>query len=182
GPSITALAIDPQTPTTLYAGTSDRGVFKSVDAEATWSLTGLTGIPITSLAIDVQNPSTIYAGTQGGGVFRFNSADEGGTWVGKNTGLPNPDVAAVVIDPLPPTTLYAVVPSIGVFKSTNGGDTWTPMLLDADRPFSGYVYWPESVSIYTLVSAPALEPAMPATLYAGVSYVALDFELETVYW
>src|SRR5258705_1756398 len=56
GPSITALAIDPQTPITLYAVTSDRGVFKSVDGGATWSLTGPTSIPATSLAIDVQDP------------------------------------------------------------------------------------------------------------------------------
>jgi hypothetical protein len=184
GPSITALAIDRQTPTTLYAGTSDRGVFKSVDAGATWSLTGLIGIRVTSLAIDARNPSTIYAGTQGGGVFRFKSADEGGTWVAVNTGLPDPNVAVVVIDPLPATTLHAVVtsgPNAGVFKSTNSGDTWISMLSSDDPSLRT---WPPSefTMIYTLVSAPALEPAGAATLYAGVSYGAVDSTLEAIYW
>src|SRR3989442_10459591 len=42
--TINALAIDPQTPTTLYAGTSGHGVFKSTDAGGTWSAvnTGLS--------------------------------------------------------------------------------------------------------------------------------------------
>src|SRR2546430_6969673 len=31
-----ALAIDPQTPSTLYAGTSGRGVFQSTDGGASW--------------------------------------------------------------------------------------------------------------------------------------------------
>src|SRR5436190_20840916 len=42
--TINALAIDPQTPTTLYAGTSGHGVFKSTDGGGNWSAvnTGLT--------------------------------------------------------------------------------------------------------------------------------------------
>jgi len=184
GPSITALAIDPQTPTTLYAGTSDRGVFKSVDAGATWSLTGLSGIPITSLAIDVQNPSTVYAGTRGAGVFRLTTGADGGSWVAINDGLLDFEVAVVMIDPLVSTTLYAVVPTAGggLLKSTNSGDTWIPLLLNADIPFPCCWYWPISATIYTLLSTPSLEPATPATLYAGVSYVGLDFELEMTYW
>src|SRR5437899_12898451 len=39
--SITALVIDPKTPTTLYALTCDRGVFTSIDGGATWSATSL---------------------------------------------------------------------------------------------------------------------------------------------
>src|SRR5439155_904852 len=37
--NVRAIAIDPTTPTTLYAGT-DSGVFKSVDGGATWSAMG----------------------------------------------------------------------------------------------------------------------------------------------
>ena len=37
GGPVTALAIDPQTPTTLYAGTQCSGVIKSVDGGETWS-------------------------------------------------------------------------------------------------------------------------------------------------
>src|SRR2546428_6168371 len=67
--NITALAIAPPTtttPTTIYAGTSDRGVFKSTDGGATWSATDLTNIYVSALAIDLVTQA-LYAGTYGGG-------------------------------------------------------------------------------------------------------------------
>jgi hypothetical protein len=59
--NITALAIDSQRPTTLYAGTSDRGVFKTTDGGATWSATGLANVYVNALAIDPQTPSVVHA-------------------------------------------------------------------------------------------------------------------------
>jgi hypothetical protein len=170
GPSITAVAIDPQTPTTLYAGTPDRGVFKSVDAGATWILTGLIGIRVTSLAIDPRNPSTVYAGTQGGGVFRFKSADDGGTWVAINTGLLYLDVAAVVVDPRSSTTLYALVPWVGLFKSTNSGDTWIPILLNGDIPDAPCCW-------YLAIAAQT-----STTLYAGTDVGLFETTGSTEIW
>jgi photosystem II stability/assembly factor-like uncharacterized protein len=71
GGAIVALAIDPQTPTTLYAGTYD-GVFQSTDGGASWSAAnnGLTNTDVQALAIDPQTPTTLYAVTWGGGVFK----------------------------------------------------------------------------------------------------------------
>ena len=68
---VNALAIDPQTPSTLYAGTVDAGVFKSTDGGGHWSAanTGLTTMYVRALAIDPQTPSTLYAGTEGGGAY-----------------------------------------------------------------------------------------------------------------
>jgi hypothetical protein len=70
GGEIGALAIDPATPTTLYAGTS-RGVFKSTNGGGNWSEanSGLTNTGVRALAIDPATPTTLYAGTWGGGVF-----------------------------------------------------------------------------------------------------------------
>ena len=61
------LAIDPGTPSTLYAGTYN-GVFKSTDAGATWEAlnTGWSGPPVSALAIDPAAPGRLYAGTEGG--------------------------------------------------------------------------------------------------------------------
>src|SRR5438874_1144866 len=83
GGPIGALAIDPVTPTTLYAGTDSNGVFKSTNGGASWSAvnTGLTAKTVSILAVDPQTPATLYAATQSGwsGVV-FKSTNGGGSW------------------------------------------------------------------------------------------------------
>ena len=72
GERIQALAIDPTSPSTLYAGSSRGGVFKSTDGGGSWSAvnSGLTHpnlggrLPVVNaLAINPLTPSTVYAGT-----------------------------------------------------------------------------------------------------------------------
>ena len=46
-----ALAIDPTTPSTLYAGTGSDGVFKSTDGGGSWSAVN-TGLPGTAVVVD----------------------------------------------------------------------------------------------------------------------------------
>ncbi len=74
-----ALAIDPTTPGTLYAGTS-AGVFERTDAGATWVAPN-PGLPeynsVLALAIDPITPRTPYAGTADGA---FKSTDAGAIW------------------------------------------------------------------------------------------------------
>ena len=66
--SATALAIDPTTPTTVYAGTEFNGVLKSTDGGSTWHAlnTGLTNLNVHGLAIDPLAPRRLYAGTDAG--------------------------------------------------------------------------------------------------------------------
>ncbi len=65
---IYALAIDPTTPNTLYAGTSGGGMFKSTNGGTIWSAvnTGLTNLNVYALAMD---STMLYAGTYYGGAF-----------------------------------------------------------------------------------------------------------------
>ena len=95
GGFVRAFAIDPLTPTTLYAGT-EGGVFKSTNSGSTWSpaSSGLTGFNSTILAlgIDPLTPSTLYAGTSGG---VFKSTDAGGTWSPASSGPMNPSACAL---------------------------------------------------------------------------------------
>ena len=116
-----ALAIDPQTPTTLYAGGTG-GVFKSTDGGESWSAvsSGLTDLRVSSLAIDPKTPTTLYAGTSGSGVFR--SADGGISWSAFNAGLTDLNISSVVLDPRRPTTVYAAAAG-GFFdgRVTGGG-------------------------------------------------------------
>src|SRR5439155_1654570 len=117
---VSALAIDPQTPATLYAET-EGGVFKSTNTGGSWNAvnTGLTATPVGALAIDPQTPATLYAGTRAlppgrrGGVFK--STNGGASWSAVNIGA---DVLAMAIDPQTPTTLYAGTGD-GILKSIN---------------------------------------------------------------
>ena len=74
---VRALAIDPATPATLYAGTYGGGVFKSMNGGGNWTAvnTGLTNTYVFALAIDPATPATLYAGTSGGGVFAIQQMD-----------------------------------------------------------------------------------------------------------
>lgn len=66
GGPIAVLAVDPAMPATVYAGTPNNGVFKSIDGGAHWVAinTGLTELSITALAIDPAMPATVYLGVQ----------------------------------------------------------------------------------------------------------------------
>jgi photosystem II stability/assembly factor-like uncharacterized protein len=66
---VTALAIDPVHPTTLYAATGGSGVFRSTDSGKSWQSlnAGLTALDVRALALDATG-QTLYAGTVGGGV------------------------------------------------------------------------------------------------------------------
>jgi photosystem II stability/assembly factor-like uncharacterized protein len=118
--SIPALAIDPQTPTTLYVGTSPSSfrkpfdlAFRSDDGGASWrpATSGLD-IRVNALIVDPRRPGTVYAGTYNG---VFQSSDGGDSWSALNAGLNGFVVDALAIDPRPPGALYAGTRSGGVF-------------------------------------------------------------------
>jgi len=171
GGAVNALAIDPSTPATVYAGTAAGGVFKSVDSGGSWTAvnTGLTNLAVLSLAIDPSTPATLYAGTNGAGVFK--SVDSGGNWTPVHTGLTNLAVTELAIDPSTPTTLYAGTDGGGIFKSTNAGGNWTAA--SAGLGLSGHTA--------ASVTALAIDPASPGTLYAGATFYALELWLWSVF-
>ena len=52
GVTVTALAVDPDTPSTAFAGTSGAGILKSTDGGTTWTSANLgLPTPISTLAI-----------------------------------------------------------------------------------------------------------------------------------
>ena len=127
GGPVIALAVDPSTPTTMYAA-AGFDVFKTTDGGARWRATSAGLInPTVELVIDPSRPSTVYAGTLSTGVYK--STNGGGTWVPMNQGLEAPAgilVDALAIDPLSPDTLYVALADRGLWKSTDGAGSWEP--------------------------------------------------------
>ena len=152
GGQVTTLAVDPQTPSTLYAAALG-GIFNSTDGGASWARasSGITDLSIKALVIDPQTPTTLYAGTdQGGGVFK--STDGGISWTALNSaaGVVN----GLAIDPKTPTTLYAAEEQSGLLKSTDGGATFNGIGGSGLPGFGTYV-------------ALAIDPNTTTTLYAS---------------
>jgi photosystem II stability/assembly factor-like uncharacterized protein len=129
GGSVTALAFTANG-RTVYAGTQDTGVFKSVDAGRSWSLTDtrLHGAVQDLATVPSRNSATVYVATSRG---IWKSADAGATWRDLTPNLPGlfepPDVRIVVVDPLFPDTVYVSLVGSGaplLFRSTDGGASW----------------------------------------------------------
>ncbi len=158
GGYVYALAIDPATPSTLYAGTaaSGGGVYKSTDGGDSWAGAGagLPGLEVYALAVDPAAPSTVYCGTLDGGVYK--STDGGENWTGTFVGIDYGRIAALAIDPTVTSTLYAGAAYAGtgggVYKSTDGGDSWTAINSGLTSPD---------------VTALAIDRTHPEILYAG---------------
>ena len=97
GGRISALAIDPGTPDTLYAGTYG-GVYKSTDGGGNWNAVndGLYAERVYALTIDPDTPDTLYAGTDRG---PHKSTDGGESWSAAYDGMSPILVNALAIDP-----------------------------------------------------------------------------------
>ena len=151
---IFALAINPISPSMLYAGTS-QGVYLSLDAGTNWTLTSTllvtssSGPYVQAIAVDPVTPSTLYAGTSLG---IFSSTNAAATW-GPNIGLSGYDVRALAIDPQDRATLYAAT-IYGVYRSTDQGGDWTAINNGLTNLFC---------------LALAIDPQTPSTLYVGTA-------------
>jgi photosystem II stability/assembly factor-like uncharacterized protein len=178
-----ALAVARSDSNVIYAGTGEatnsalsfygRGVLKSTDAGATWTLLGndvFDRHTIGQIVVSPLDPNTVYAAVADGGANGVNSNQ--GVWKSTDGGLSWTDTTAgisrtvafsdVEMDPTDPQTLYAAAGSFrgspvnGVYKSTDGGATWTgagnfPMGV-ADGRISVAVASAEPQTLYALVS------------------------------
>jgi hypothetical protein len=123
GCGISAVALDAQIPSIVYAGSRYRGVFKSIDGGIHWAPvnSGLpdsgSGISVSALAADPQHSGTVYASVAGG---LFKTIDGGATWT--DTGLTSSPVA-LTIDPQNSGVIYAASPD-GLSQSADSGTNW----------------------------------------------------------
>ena len=192
--SVFGFAVDPTDQSVVYAATG-QGVILTENGGDSWAVKS-AGLPrdafvnvvgpgpfrmVRSILVDPANPLVLYAGVKAsstllpGGVYL--SVNGGESWAPFNTGLPSAAttggasiVTAFAIDHGSATgswgTVYAAIgategnvctaTTCGVFKSVDGGN-WTPM--------NGGFPLPADQSI----SALAIDPLPPASLYAGTS-------------
>ena len=125
----------------LYAGTIDRGVYKSTDGGKSWKkmlyVNPTTGA--ADLSLDVSNPRILYAGmwdyqrkpwqirSGGPGSGIWKSVDGGENWEQLKKGLPEEmGKVAVDVSPANPMRVYANIEAEkgGVFRSDDGGKSW----------------------------------------------------------
>jgi photosystem II stability/assembly factor-like uncharacterized protein len=123
GGIVHTILTNPANPATMYAATSEAGVFKSTDRGRHWQPVnrGLTRVNVMSLAADLVMPATIYAGTSGG---LFKSTDAGASWRMAGTELADEQIKALLPDPKDAKTLYAGTVH-GLWRSTDAGATWS---------------------------------------------------------
>jgi PKD repeat protein len=126
GTTATAIAVDPSSAGTVYAGIDNQGVYWTSDGGTNWhQATRQPGnTRIRALVIHPVTHSTLYTGTYGGGVYR--STNSGADWDPcTNDGLANLNTLSLVSDSTG-SRLYAGTES-GVYMSTDGCDTWYPV-------------------------------------------------------
>ncbi|HEY1434373.1 MAG TPA: hypothetical protein VGG65_03305, partial [Thermoanaerobaculia bacterium] len=156
------LAISAQTgaPDILLAGCAQGGLYRTTDAGATWS-GSLGGAGFLSLGRGSSSPLVVYASmiqlNQQPATYR--STDGGVTWT-ILAALGVSPVRALTVDPTSSDVVFGFVgasasglPS-GVYRTTDGGASWS--VLAGGLANDGY-------------TAFAIDPASPATVYAGSS-------------
>lgn len=151
-----ALALSPAG-TLLFSSDLSGGFYRSADRGASWALAGAGLVNAGVRAVAFGAPGTLFAST-GPGVAR--TRDDGATW---SPVLQVPAyISALAVDRQHPETLYAstfnppgVDPTV-VWKTTDGGDSWSPLPYPqpAADPYAGI----DVVDV-------AVDPTNPDVLY-----------------
>jgi len=167
---VSAFAIDPSTPQTIYTGILPTlvrlrdgrfievpgGFFKSLDGGSQW-FAPTDHFTAFALVVDPGNPDAIYAAA----IDFWKTTDGGVNWL--RTPLPLRPAMEIALAPSDSNTIYLGVHSgsdvttNGIFKSGNGGEDW----FESDEGFPRAVLQPSP----TL----AIDPQDPDVGYASVS-------------
>jgi len=170
--AIWSLAIDPATPSIVYAayasGNAGKGgVFKSIDSGETW-VAAQNGLPdtivvINALAIDPSAPARIYAATDHG---VFMSTDAAASWTPINSGLTSLYVRGLSIDRT--GSLLRAATAAGLFEYQVSG-----LPPSASVPVIEYFYAP--FDHYFITSNPNEISALDNGAYPGWVRTGLQF-------
>ncbi|HEX3497552.1 MAG TPA: hypothetical protein VHT02_10360, partial [Methylocella sp.] len=164
--SFAVLAVDPVTPSTLYAGSTGQttatpagGIYKSTDAGNTWKLStaglGTGFINPTQIWVDPDNTAIVYAAINNMGLTK--SRDGGVTWNPVPTTFSG-SLTVTTMDPSNPHVFYAINElASAIYRTQNGGKAWTALA-------------PVTPDKAVIVNTVAVDPANANRLYAGTTH------------
>lgn len=174
GPAMTSgrvmtLAVHPDNPAIIYAGTASGGLWKSVSGGASWTpvFDREGSYSIGWVTLDPKNPNVVWVGTgernsqrsvaYGDGVYK--SEDGGRSW--KNVGLKASEhIGRIVVHPKNTDIVYVAAQGPlwsaggdrGLYKTSDGGKTWEQVL---------------KISEHTGVSDVVIDPRNPDVVIAS---------------
>jgi len=139
---VMCLAVDPLDPDRVFAGTFDRGLYRTLDGGENWQSvgSGMADARVLSIAISpvdlVNGRSVVYAGTEPSMLFR--SENDGATWQPSPALLDLPSASTwsfpprpwthhvrwIAFHPLDTATIYVGIELGGVMVTRDGGATW----------------------------------------------------------
>ena len=179
---ITAIAIHPKNPSTIYVGAAQGGIWKTTDGGNHWTPTSdnVLSLAIGALAIDAGNPEVLYAGTGEGnfggdsqyGLGIIKTTNGGQTWElkGMNTFISS-RFCRIAVNPKNSNHIFAATtfPASGIYRSADAGESWsrltnglpssdsTDIVVDPSNPDIAYAaFW--GMGIFKTTNANAANP------------------------
>jgi cysteine-rich repeat protein len=161
--NIVSLAIDPVTPTTLYA-TDDDGNAYRIKQGSNWAQknVGLGSYPAANfVALDPSNPSVAWLG-ESGGAWKATDASGNLVWSEASTGLPaNSSIGTLAVHPSGQLVLAGDSFGDGTYRTADAGGSWS-------RASAGLVATDVGAVIVDPAAPHATGGAMAGTSFAGV--------------
>jgi photosystem II stability/assembly factor-like uncharacterized protein len=161
---VTTLAVDPQLPATVYAGTMGDAVYKSPDGGQHW-LPHNVGLKehvsyVNQFIFHPMHSEALYAATT---VGAFYSKDGGREWEERMAGMKEVHiVVTLAIDPKNPKVLYAGTTG-GAYRSRDGTATW-------EKVNNGLIPEEELMASLALgINLLAIDPVNPNIIYAATT-------------
>jgi len=165
---VNAIIVDPNTPTTYYAGAPAGGIWKSTDSGSSWVPLSdqLPQIGVSGIAIDYSDSDIIYIATgdddnsDSYSIGVMKSENGGATWNTTDLDTSNSptDMNDIYMNPNDSDMLW-VATNGGVYKTTDSGTNWIEKLDGNIKDIK-------------------LKPGDPSTIYAVTTntfYVSTDF-------